>query len=216
MRRGNPDAGRSRRGPDVKTSGILGAFQDDAFRESFGQTGLSASIRQGIDGLIGSRGVLDGPGLGQRGDGLNGGRIASAGPFGTGRRVGDGDGWGNLCGGRPDCRKTDGSIAVDGPAVTIGVIDPSVIDQVVKRNLASIRYCYQRQLQQQPDLAGKVSVKFVIGGDGSVSSASADSTTLRSPAVEACIQTRFLKMEFPKPKGGGIVIVKYPFLFAPG
>ena len=27
---------------------------------------------------------------------------------------------------------------------------------------------------------------------------------------------RFLKMQFPEPKGGGIVIVSYPFVFSPG
>jgi len=37
-----------------------------------------------------------------------------------------------------------------------------------------------------------------------------------SPAVEQCINGRFLRFQFPQPKGGGIVIVSYPFLFAPG
>lgn len=215
-RRGRPDAGHNTHRPDVRDSGIISMLQSDAMQRALGGNELSSSIRQGIDGLIGVRDTANGLGLGQRGDGLNGGSIGGVGPIGTGHHGGDSVGWGGLCGGRPDCKKTEGGLSVDGPPVTIGVIDPSLVDRVVKRNLASIRYCYQRQLQQQPALAGKVSVKFVISRDGSVSSASAETSSLHSPAVEACIQTRFMNMTFPAPKGGGIVIVKYPFLFAPG
>ncbi len=69
--------------------------------------------------------------------------------------------------------------------------------------------------QRTPELMGKVTVKFVIDGNGDVSSASTKSSTLESPAVEKCINGRFMRMEFPQPKKNGIVIVTYPFLFAP-
>jgi hypothetical protein len=35
-------------------------------------------------------------------------------------------------------------------------------------------------------------------------------------AVEGCIASRFMQFKFPEPKGGGIVIVSYPFIFSPG
>ena len=56
-------------------------------------------------------------------------------------------------------------------------------------------------------------VKFVISKDGSVATATTKSTTLRNPIVEKCINARFMRMRFPAPKGGGIVIVSYPFVF---
>jgi len=56
-------------------------------------------------------------------------------------------------------------------------------------------------------------VKFVIAKDGSVSSASTKASTLNNPIVEKCINARFMRMRFPSPKGGGIVIVSYPFVF---
>ena len=37
-----------------------------------------------------------------------------------------------------------------------------------------------------------------------------------SASVEQCVVGRFMRMQFPQPKGGGIVIVSYPFLFSPG
>ena len=48
------------------------------------------------------------------------------------------------------------------------------------------------------------------------SPAGVKSTTLNNGAAEKCISDRFYQMQFPEPKGGGIVVVSYPFIFAPG
>ena len=98
-----------------------------------------------------------------------------------------------------------------GPAM-----DRALIDKVIKQNMDRLRYCYQRELSKDPTLGGKIVVKFVIAKDGTVSSATTKSTTMGSPAVEDCINGRFLRFKFPEPKGGGIVIVSYPFIFSPG
>lgn len=91
-----------------------------------------------------------------------------------------------------------------------------MIDAVIKRNMNQIRYCYTRELTRQPSLAGKVTVKFVIAKDGTVSSSTTKASTMGSPAVESCMNGRFMRFQFPEPKGGGIVIVSYPFIFAQG
>ena len=103
-------------------------------------------------------------------------------------------------------------------AVLLGALDKSLIDAVIKQNMNTIRYCYQRELRAHPTLAGKIVVKFVIATDGTVSSdfpAKIKSSTMASEAVENCITGRFMRFQFPKPAGGGIVIVSYPFIFAP-
>jgi len=102
-----------------------------------------------------------------------------------------------------------------GDPIILGAIDKSTIDRVVKNNLAAVRYCYQRVLQARPNLGGKITLKFVIGKDGAVSSAAVKTTTLGSPAVEDCVVKRFEAMQFPKPRGGGIAIVTYPLVFNP-
>ena len=71
-------------------------------------------------------------------------------------------------------------------------------------------------LTKNPNLGGKVTIKFVIAKDGSVSKASVKSSTMGNKSVEGCITGRFMRFKFPEPKGGGIVIVSYPFIFAPG
>lgn len=101
----------------------------------------------------------------------------------------------------------------DSPSVT-GALPRADIEAVVKRNMNQLRYCYQRELVKSPKLAGEIKVKFVITKDGSVSSATTKSSTMNSPAVESCLNGRFLRFTFPPPQGGGIVIVQYPFTFS--
>jgi len=98
-------------------------------------------------------------------------------------------------------------------AVILGALDKSLIDEVVQSNESKVRFCYQSQLAEDPSLSGAVTVKFVIAPDGTVNSATTQSSTLASPPVEECINTHFMDFQFPEPKGGGIVIVKYPFVF---
>lgn len=212
VRKGNPKGGASRVSDDPKDAGLLGAFADDALQAALGEGGLSADIRAGIGGLVGARSTSTGPGLGSRGTGLGGGgRAAEGGPFGVGDRTGARRAAETSLG-----THQEGVTPRASEIITIGGLPASEIDKVVKRRLASIRYCYQRELQKNPSLGGKVSVKFTIAGDGSVSSASTASSTLGNSAAEACMSAEFLKMTFPAPKGGGVVIVKYPFMFTPG
>jgi hypothetical protein len=108
-------------------------------------------------------------------------------------------------------RKHTSIVRSSGNPTVLGGLDRSLIDVVIKKNMAQIRYCYQRELYKHPNLSGKVKVKFVIGNDGSVSRAKIDKSTLKSKKVEDCIANRFMRFRFPKPNG--IVIVKYPFSF---
>jgi len=199
----------------AENAGVLGALRDGSELDGvLGNTGLSMDILGGIGGLIGAKGVQYGTnGLGSRGSGLGGGGTARGigGMRTKGRDGGYGTGDGIMGGKRIGEIRNPG-----GDAIVFGQMDKAVVDAVVRRHLRNIRYCYQRELQRDPQLVGKVTVKFVIAGDGSVSSATTKSSTLDSSDVESCINGRFLYMEFPEPKRNGIVIVTYPFLFAPG
>ena len=86
----------------------------------------------------------------------------------------------------------------------------------MKQGLARIRECYERQLQRDPELAGKVTVSFVIDLDGSVKFAALKSSSLNHEPAEACISEQVGTLRFQKPRGGKTVVVSYPFRFAPG
>ncbi len=105
--------------------------------------------------------------------------------------------------------------SLGGGPIILGALDKGVIDAEIKAHLEQIRACYQAALSASPSLAGKLVVKFVITKDGAVSSATTKSSTLGSPEVEGCVNEAFLGFHFPEPRGGGIVIVSYPFLFQP-
>jgi hypothetical protein len=102
-----------------------------------------------------------------------------------------------------------------GGAIVLGALDKSLIDAVIARHLRQLEGCYGPALARTPSLSGDLVVKFVITKDGSVSSAATKRSTLGDPAVEACINDQVVRWQFPEPKGGGIVIVSYPFVFSP-
>jgi hypothetical protein len=112
-------------------------------------------------------------------------------------------------------RNVTGADAQGGSPIILGALDKSAISDEVRRHVAQIRYCYQRELTKQPALSGKVVVKFVIAAAGTVSSAEVKETTMADPDVESCLCDVIGRMEFPEPRGGGIVIVSYPFIFRP-
>ncbi|HHO50586.1 MAG TPA: AgmX/PglI C-terminal domain-containing protein [Deltaproteobacteria bacterium] len=202
----------------AENAGVLGALRDAGDLDGmFGSSGLDANLTGGIGGLIGAKGTQFGSGgLGARGSGLGGGGTAEGlGGLGTkgigSGRSGFGSGGGNFG------EKGQGGIGqVGGDPIILGALDRSLIDEVIKRHMNQIKYCYQRELTKDPSLGGKIVIKFTIAKDGTVSSASTKTTTMGNASVEQCIVSRFMRMQFPEPKGGGIVIVSYPFLFSPG
>lgn len=197
----------------AEQAGVLGAFGDPG-----GLSGFGGEIDGDLLAQIGSNGRPGGPvvagfGLGPRGTG----------PGGTAEGIGPVGGTSGLCEDGCDGRfasfgsKTEGRLLPpDQPMTVIGQLDKRYIQETIQRHLNAIRYCYQRQLPRDPNLAGKVVMKFTIAQDGSVSQASAAQSSLGSAAVEECLVGRFLHMRFPERTSSGIVVVRYPFLFSPG
>jgi TonB family protein len=212
--------GKARRRTDreiVADAGVLGVMDEDASLSAvFGSSALAGELSGGIGGAIGAKGVqLGSGGWGSRGTALGGGGETVG--MGLGPGVGDGRDRHGAEGGGVFQPKARGSIGrLSSEAVLMGALDKSLVDAVIKRHMNQIRHCYQRQLSRDPSLAGKVTVRFIIGKTGQVQKATVKSSSLGSAAVESCIAERFLRFRFPPPKGNGIVIVSYPFLFSPG
>lgn len=179
----------------------------------------SEAVANALGGLIGSQyGSQYGHGgLGSLGGEGSGGGGTAAGLGGAGRRgsarASSGYGAGAGYYGK---RSVDPPRVATSAPIVLGSIDRSVIDRIIKQHLAQIRTCYQKGLSKHPTLSGRVELKFVIDKDGAVTSVEVKETTLGSEIVEQCISSRFLRMRFPAPAGGGIVVVNYPFVFSPG
>jgi TonB family protein len=100
----------------------------------------------------------------------------------------------------------------DGSTTSVsGRLPPEVIQRIIRGNYAALRACYVRRLAAEPGLAGKITVRFVIGTNGDVTEASAD-TAFPNAKVTACVVDAFRQLKFPAPEGG-IVTVTYPILF---
>lgn len=93
-----------------------------------------------------------------------------------------------------------------------GGLDPNEIAAVIQRHESEVRACYENGLQTQPKLSGRLSMKFLIGASGSVTTASVSNSSLKSASVENCIRNRLKAWKFPKPEGGVTVKVAYPFV----
>lgn len=184
----------------------------------FGTGGIGVGASAFTGGVIGSQfgNQYGSGGLGTRGGLYGGGGTGEhLGGIGTHGRERGGSGTGSQ-GGWYGRKKSGAPPEGDGSVILIGALEKSQIDRVVKAHLAQLRFCYMKELQHNPSLEGKVVVKFVIGKDGSVSSAKIHATNLDNPVVENCICSRFMRYQFPKPRGNGIVIVTYPFYFHRG
>ena len=58
-------------------------------------------------------------------------------------------------------------------------------------------------------------MQFTIAATGQVIASVMQTSSVGSPRVENCVVQAVRRWEFPKPRGGGIVIVTYPFVFNP-
>lgn len=116
-------------------------------------------------------------------------------------------------------------VRVGQPGIS-GRLPPEVIQRIVRASFGDLRKCYEDGLRRNPNLAGRIAVRFVIGWDGSVTEASEvgpqggspsspASTPMPDRAVVSCVLHEFTKINFPRPEGG-IVTVVYPIQFSPG
>ena len=85
--------------------------------------------------------------------------------------------------------------------------------KVIKRHQNEIKFCYEQELQQNKDLAGKVAVAWTIDPSGGVSEAAVSESSIGNANVESCILQRIRRWKFPEPDGGGIVNVTFPWIF---
>lgn len=199
----DPDAPTAPWGRDtsegVDAVSAQGNMWGDEIGEAFGGGGLGLT---GI-GEGGGGNSLGSIGLGNIGIGQG---------AGLGLKQGFGNGVGRLSGTR---KPKDPPTMRPGTTVVSGRLPPEVIQRVVRQNYGRFRMCYERGLVKNPNLEGRVAVRFVIGSDGAVSTAQNGGSDLPDSSVVGCVVSAFYGVSFPQPENG-IVTVSYPIMFSPG
>jgi hypothetical protein len=105
-------------------------------------------------------------------------------------------------------------VVLPGRPLVTGALDKAEIQKVIKSHRNQITYCYEKQLVHKPGLAGLVKVKFTIAPTGKVIASMVRESDLGDREVESCLTKEIRTWIFPEPKGGGIVVVNYPFNFS--
>ncbi len=93
---------------------------------------------------------------------------------------------------------------------------PGDILKVVQRRSRGISYCYERQLAINPELNGKVTLRWMIDAEGKVARVQVAQDGLRDKQVTGCMKRAVKRWRFAKPQGGGQCVVNFPFVFSPG
>jgi hypothetical protein len=97
-----------------------------------------------------------------------------------------------------------------------GSLEKTMIRRVIQSHLDEVRTCYERRLTATYSPEGRVIVQFTIANDGTVVAAVVESSTVDDAAMTKCIVQLPRTWRYPRPCGGGIVIVSYPFVFKVG
>jgi hypothetical protein len=101
-----------------------------------------------------------------------------------------------------------------GGVTTNGHLPPEVIQRIVRQNFGRFSFCYQNGLKTNPNLEGRVTVKFVIGRDGAVQLSADGGSDIPDASVKQCVVSSFAGMSFPAPDNGMVTVV-YPLMFTP-
>lgn len=149
-----------------------------------------------------------GLGTGAGGGGSGYGRIHGMGRIDTGGGYGRGAS-------RLSERKGRAPKVIPGKPTIMGSLDKETIRRVIRRHRNEVRYCYEKQLNRDPKLQGKVRITAEIGPNGKVKTSAIADSTLKNEQVEKCLTTKVKRWVFPAPKGGGVVKFTYPFMFLP-
>jgi pSer/pThr/pTyr-binding forkhead associated (FHA) protein len=197
----------------------------------FGTGGAATQLNEsssGVGELAGTAGLrtgTTGSAVNRPGEGV-GSDMKDTGAGGTGRAVvgvrggifGEGLGTGTAGSGLggSGLQKQSTQVQVGGTEESFsGSIDRDAIRRVIQQNLRLIRTCYERELNKNPSLFGKVVLNWDIGVAGRViRGPSVASNEMGSAPVASCVSNVLKGLKFPEPPPGQEVTITYPFVFS--
>ncbi len=171
--------------------------------------GAGSGSSSGTSSIGKANAALAGKGLMSGGGGHKSGANLGHVGYGTKGKSGGRAGYGKLnIGGSSE----NFELPMQGGGAVAGGLEMSQIEAVIRQNIGQIFYCYEKGLQSQPQLNGRVVTKFIINASGKVQIAKVGQSSLNSSSVEKCMVTKIKGWKFPKPYGEVDVNVSYPFV----
>jgi outer membrane biosynthesis protein TonB len=106
------------------------------------------------------------------------------------------------------------SAAIPTDTVVLGSMDPDLIRKILREHIPQFRFCYQKELDNSSGkFQGVIKLSFTIGASGGVSKAGVLQSSGLPASVKSCVINVLEGIQFPSPKGGGVVEVVQPFNF---
>jgi TonB family protein len=105
--------------------------------------------------------------------------------------------------------------ATDGKASYAGQLDAFAVRQKIQKDLPKINRCYESALRYEPELSGKVSVRFAVIRNGYVRGVQVLENTTGNNHVERCVARVVSALRFPSRRTGKSLRFTFPFVFAP-
>jgi hypothetical protein len=191
----------------LKVLGALGPGSGGgAVADVFGAGGGMTDVATALAGAGGVAVTTDpGAGGGRKGGGQGG--VASIGTLAT-------SGGGAVAYGTKTEVKVTGTVATEAAEIDSSDIDQAKLGGFVRARMGLIKSCYENALKRNPNLKGRLVIRFTILQTGGVADVTASQSSLNSPDVAACIMNtmRSWRTQF---RPSGPVTVEYPFLFTP-
>jgi outer membrane biosynthesis protein TonB len=179
-----------------------------AVADVFGAGGGFGDVASALSGAGGVAVATDpGMGGGRKGGGQGGsariGDLATGG--GGGRKVGYGQ--------KSEAR-VSGSVAAEEGEIDSADIDQAKLGAFIRARLAAIKACYENQLKRNPNLKGKIRVRFVVLATGGLTDLSIVENSLGSAETASCIIGTMRAWRTPF-RPSGTVTVEHSFVFNP-
>jgi outer membrane biosynthesis protein TonB len=191
----------------LKILGSSGSSGGGAFADVLGGSTGGGEIAEALAGA-GGVGVATAEAIGaggQKGGGT--GDVAGIGDLGT-------SGGGKVDLGSKKEVAVTGRVKDAAPEVDSADVDRDALARYVKARLKAIQNCYEKELKRNPNLKGKVVVRFSIMPSGRTGDIDIEENTLGNDAVGSCIRSVIRSWVFPF-KPDDEVPVAYPFVFSP-
>jgi TonB family protein len=104
--------------------------------------------------------------------------------------------------------------SIEGAASSHAKRDNTAINEVVVRHKRSVRMSYEKFLKRNPDLQGKITIRFTIAASGRISAVEVLENTTNDASLERELIRKIRMWRFEEIPDGEVTVT-YPFVFQP-
>src|SRR5690348_3637571 len=95
-----------------------------------------------------------------------------------------------------------------------GTFTNEQIQTAVNNNISAFDACYTLGADKTGKRSGTVTIQATVGPNGDVFQSEVTKSTVKNTKVDACVAGAFKKVKFPRPEGGGTVMITYQMNFS--